>query len=167
MKGYRKYTTASILALCVAGITASPSAARSLTTTIDPSHGPIQLTSCRAALLLVSARGSYTRIDVSFTNTAKRPVSAVRFVFQETDAFGEPLQTDTVDRVGTFAPGVAIDSSGWTGANVWTGWVLSTKLNAVECSVQLVRFDDGSEWRGTPVHHGLYFPPTPSPTATP
>ncbi|MFY9739079.1 MAG: hypothetical protein WAK11_08485, partial [Candidatus Cybelea sp.] len=66
-----------------------------------------------------------------------------------------------------FAPGVAIDSSGWTGANVWTGWVASTKVDAVECSVEMIRFADGTEFRAAPVQHGLYFPPTPSPTWSP
>lgn len=105
--------------------------------------------------MLRSSRGSYTIIDVGFTNTAKQPIVAVRLVFRETDAFGMPLQTDTIDRTGTFAPGIAIDSSGWTGANVWSGWVASTKLNAVECSVEMVRFADGTEFRAAPVHFPL------------
>jgi len=117
--------------------------------------------------LLRSSRGSYAIIGVGFTNTAKQPVVAVRLVFRSLDAFGEPLQTDTVDRTGTFAPGVAIDASGWTGANVWSGWVASTKLDAVECSVEMIRFADGTEFRAAPVQHGLYFPPTPSPTWSP
>jgi hypothetical protein len=158
---------AGALALFVAAqvFATPPAVARGVATTIEPSHGPVEITSCRAALLWATNEGRLLRVWLDFKNSGDKTATAVRFVFRASDAFGQPLQSGTGDRLGSFSPGVLIANWLSSNAGVMTG--LPSNAANVTCRVEMVRFQDGSEWRGSYAPQGLYYPPTPSPTATP
>jgi hypothetical protein len=152
----RGFLIALSIVLLYQGAAVGPANARGIATTIEPSHGPVEITGCRASYAL-----TVLRVTVDFKNNGTKTATAVRFYFRATDAFGQPLQSGTPDRLGTFVPGVEIqDSSG-----VATG--LPANVASIVCRVEMVRFTDGTEWRGSYAPQGLYYPPTPSPTATP
>ncbi len=144
----------------IASIT--PASARTITTTIQPSHGPVQILGCRAALQPFATDEGYTLLVwLDFKNAGTKTATAVRFDFQASDAFGMPLQSATGDRLGTFAPDVVIQN--WLGSNAKAMTGLPRNVGKVACSVEMVQFSDGSQWRGVEAQPTLYYPPTPSP----
>ena len=140
--------------VCVLAL-ATPEAARGVATTIEPANGPVEITACRAAYGL-----GFVRVSVDFKNNGSKTATAIRCYFRATDAFGQTLASGTPDRLGTFAPGVAIENSSGSGS-------VAANVANVVCRVEMVRFADGSEWRGNYASTGLYYPPTPSPTSRP
>lgn len=99
-----------------------------------------------------------------FTNIAGKPIAAIRFAFRELDTFGEgPRYAGWVyDWNGDAGPDQSFRGNRAQGYNLSGGDVAQ-----VICSVQKVRFADGSIWSGNGVitpPGGLYYPPTPSPT---
>lgn len=147
----------TLLALCVFLMFAAPALARGVQTTIEPSHGPVEITRCRAGYLFGALSAA-----VDFTNHSSKTATAVRFYFRATDAFGQQFATNTPDRLGSFAPGVSIEDS----HGVIATTVPSNVAN-VSCKVEMVRFADNSEWRAADAMPSLYYPPTPSPTESP
>jgi hypothetical protein len=105
-------------------------------------------------------------VGFDFTNVSGRSISAIRFGFRELDTFGEgPDYAGFVnDWNGDVAPGQSFSGNKAQGYNLSGGDVAS-----VICSVRKVRFSDGSVWSNgdESTQPGLYYPPTPSPTAAP
>ena len=128
---------ASILALCTAWIIPGQAVARSIATTIEPSHGPVEITGCRAAYNALT--GLVVWLD--FKNAGTKTATAVRFFFRATDAFGQPLQSRSGDRLGTFSPGVVIQN--WQGSNAGVIAATGPTVANVVCRVEMVRFADG------------------------
>ena len=162
-------------------------AAQTLPTKVQSSgSSPVRIDSCRAALpsinrapegFLVSAlttkRNFYLAAAVDFTDISPLPLNAVRFVFDVQDTFNAVTQSLGLDSIGTYTPGVQIHArqnlAGTVGA-VEQENTASSPTNVI-CHVQFARFNDGRVWkwgdRSQPLTAGLYYPPTPSPTATP
>lgn len=153
----RNTTIALLLFIGATLLTPVTIQARTLHVTIEDVHGPIKMTGCRIGYV-----GGVLRADVDFRNDGTKTASAVRFAFRATDAFGYPYPTNTPDRLGSFAPDVDIQNSSGV---VATG--VPANIDSVVCKVEMVRFEDGSEWRAVDVQPTLYYPPTPSPTTSP
>jgi hypothetical protein len=108
---------------------------------------------------------------LDFTNVSQRAVTEVRFVLRIVDAIGRTEGSLTDDRAGPFAPGVAISRS--TGAPIASETPQANDAipasAKIVCSVQMVRFDDGSLWNegDGPVGSGVLVTPPPQPAATP
>ncbi|HEY1883528.1 MAG TPA: hypothetical protein VGG51_10860 [Candidatus Cybelea sp.] len=140
------------------------------TEVVTSGASPVRVDSCRAAL---SDSRLYIAAAVDFTNISPQPVNAVRFVFDVQDTFSAITQSMGLDWLGTFAPGVPIlarrNLAGTVGA-VGQENTASSPVNVI-CRVQYVRYADGRVWkdgdRTAPVAPGLYYPPTPAPSATP
>jgi hypothetical protein len=185
MLSHRRYRTASILALCIVSISPTAGrAAQALSVEIVSSGGtPVQIDNCRAAFIdkpgpgglvpsiLLTKHDFYIAAAVDFTNIAPQPLVAVRFTFDLEDTFNQTVQSLGLDWFGTFSPNVQINArrnlAGTVGAV--GGENASQGPVTLVCSVQYARYSDGRVWHkgdrsATP---GLYFPPTPSPTATP
>jgi hypothetical protein len=162
VRTYRRYGTTGAL-LFAAGIAwKSRASARTITTTIQPSHGPVQILGCRAALQPFTTDEGYTLLVwLDFNNAGTKTATAVRFDLQASDAFGMPLQSATGDRQGTFAPDVIIQN--WLGSNAKAMTGLLRNVGKVACSVEMVQLSDGSQWRGVEAQPTLYYPLTPSP----
>jgi hypothetical protein len=86
---------------------------------------------------------------VSFANASTRTVQAIRFLFTYYDAFDEPIQTFTADRVGEFAPGVAIEGASpeslLGASNCWSIIGRVPSLSKVSVETVKVRFGDNGE----------------------
>ena len=108
---------------------------------------------------------------LDFTNVGQRTVTEVRFVFRIVDAIGRTEGSLTDDKVGPFAPGVSIShSTGAPRASQTPQAINAVAASAkIVCSVQVVRFDDGSVWNDGdgPVGSGVLVTPPPQPAATP
>lgn len=141
-------------------------------TTIPESLAPIVIDQCVVSLRKTPT--GYVFLDsVDFSNISQRTATEVRFAFKVFDAngrIGPTVMED--DQVGRFAPGAAISHS--TAAPTDSGQAPQTidaipASSKVACSVQMVRFDDGSVWNygDEPVGSGAMFTPLPQPSATP
>jgi hypothetical protein len=142
---------------------------------IAGSAGPVRIDSCAAGYGKDTASAGIPFVNVSqtdtnligasygFTNVSQRPISTIRFAFRELDAFGEgpAYGVFVYDWNGMVQPGASYTANAAQGYNL-TGGDVAT----IVCSVQKVRFADGSVWDGGPsTQPGLYYPPTPSPPA--
>lgn len=160
--------------LCIAAIASFPllaGASTAIETTIPESGAPITIDRCDVMLRKTPA-GSVFSDDVDFTNVSQRAATEVRFRFEIVDAIGRTTGNLTDDKVGEFAPGVAISHS--TAAPTGSSQPQQTINNIpasskVVCMVQMVRFDDGSVWNegDGPVGTGTMITPPPQPSATP
>jgi hypothetical protein len=82
-----------------------------------------------------------------FTNTSDRTIDAVELKILIFDAFDTRIDTERVQKAGTFSPGVGIRVKRLFGTPIDYS-DLDTSSNAAKttCSVDKVRFDDGSLW---------------------
>jgi hypothetical protein len=159
---------------CIAATAATPllaGASVTIQTTIPDSVAPITIDQC--AVTLQKAAGGSTFSDyLDFTNISQRTVTEIRFSFRIVDAIGQTEDSVTDDRVGQFAPGIAISHStpaptAPSAAPRVIGAVPAS--SKIVCGVQVVRFDDGSIWNDGdgPVGSGTLVTPPPQPAATP
>lgn len=174
------------VALSIACATGAANASQTLTTEVTSSgSSPVRIDSCRAALLdkagpgglLVSALTTKRNYDIAaavdFTNISPQPLNAVRFVFDVQDTFNAVTQSLGLDSIGTYSPGIQIHArqnlAGTVGAVAQEN-TASSPINVI-CHVQFARYADGRVWKwgdqSQPMAPGLYYPPTPGPTATP
>ena len=94
---------------------------------------------------------------MTFTNTSDRTITAIRFGFttEQQSPFGNVPASEFVDRVGSFAPGVAIrpptkflgtvNQESPALANCWQG-LASNLRTELRITVLKVAYDDGSVW---------------------
>jgi hypothetical protein len=159
--------------LCIAAVASLPllaGASAAIETTIPESVAPITIDRCVVMLQKTPAGHAFSDY-LDFTNVGQRTVTEVRFAFRIVDAIGRTEGTLTDDKAGPFAPGIAISHS--TVAPVASE--TPQAINAIPasakivCSVQMVRFDDGSVWNDGdgPVGTGVLVTPPPQPAATP
>lgn len=140
-------------------------------TTIPDSVAPITIDRCAVSVQKTPAGYAFSDY-VDFTNVSQRTADEVRFAFRIVDAAGRTRSSLTDDKVGEFAPGIAIDHSSTAATNPSPRpqaiGVVPASAEVV-CSVQMVRFDDGSVWNfgDGPVGAGSIFTPPPQPSATP
>jgi hypothetical protein len=157
--------------LCIAGLASSPSlagASAAIETAIPESVAPITIDRC-AVMLQKTPTGYEFLDDLDFTNVSQRTAAEVRFAFRIVDAIGRTEGSLTDDKVGPFTPGVAIGHS--TAAPTISSEAPHAvgAMAKIVCSVQMVRFDDGSVWNDGdgPVGAGVLITPPPQPAATP
>ena len=148
------------LALVAYGLAALPAFARSVTTIIQPSHGPVQLAACRAAY-----ESEQLAVTVDFKNSGEKAATAVGFSFRAEDSFGQPLQYAQTKRSGSVAAGAEIDN--WQGWSVQLTGPVGANLADVTCTVESVHFSDGTDWHAADAQPPPDFPPTPNPEGTP
>jgi hypothetical protein len=144
-------------------------ASAAIETTIPESAAPITIDRCVVTLQKTPA-GQALLASVDFTNVSQRAATEVRFALRIVDAIGRTEGTLTDDKVGAFAPGIAISHS--TAAPMASETPLINAIPAsakIVCTVQMVRFDDGSVWNDGdgPVGSGVVVTPPPQPAATP
>jgi hypothetical protein len=163
--------------LSIAGATLIPLAAvgaTSLQSTIVQNGAPISIDRCVIALKNTAGVGTNDLLseDVGFTNVSQRTATQVRFAFEIVDASGLTERTLTGDKLGNFAPGTANSDSNELPGNrndmTQTVTALPSMAN-VRCSVQMVRFDDGSFWHegDGPAGDAVIYTPLPGPTPSP
>jgi hypothetical protein len=159
--------------LCIAAIASIPlltGASATIETTIPESVAPVTLDRC--TVMQQKAAVGYAFSDyVDFTNVSQRTATEVRFAFRIVDAIGRTEGSLTDDKVGRFAPGIAISHStapDVASATQQTIDALPASAKIV-CIVQMVRFDDGSLWNDGdgPVGTGVFVTPPPQPAETP
>ncbi|HEY6326699.1 MAG TPA: hypothetical protein VIW73_09350 [Candidatus Cybelea sp.] len=148
------------LAAVAIGLTALPAVARSISSIAEPNHGPVQISACRATY-----DSNQLIVSVDFKNTGDKIATSVAFSFTAEDAFGQSLRYLEGVRAGEVAPGAEIDN--WHGASVSLSGPVASDLSDVACSVQTVRFKDGSEWHAGASESVPGYPPTPNPDGTP
>jgi hypothetical protein len=146
-------------------------ASSAIETTIPQSAAPITLDRCVVTLQKAPAGNAFLDY-LDFTNVSQRTVTKVRFALRIVDAIGRTEGTLTDDQVGPFAPGVAIShsTSALTASDQTPQAINAIPASAkIVCSVQMVRFDDGSVWNDGdgPVGTGVLVTPPPQPAATP
>lgn len=160
--------------LSIAAMAAIPllaGASVTIQTTIPDSVAPIAIDRC--AVMLQAAPPGYTFSDyLDFTNVSQRTATEVRFAFRFVDAIGRTEGSVTEDRLGRFAPGVAVSHSTAAATAPSPAPQAIGAMRAspkIVCSVQMVRFDDGSVWNDGdgPVGSGPLVTPPPQPAATP
>jgi hypothetical protein len=146
-------------------------ASGALPTTIAQNGAPIAIDQCVAGLAKNSA-GYELSEYVDFTNISQRTATEARFGFEIADAIGQTLHIFADDREGSFGPAVPISHSGASPAGynqVWRTTTIVPSSAKILCSVQLVRFDDGSVWHDGdgPAGNADIFTPLPDPSTTP
>ena len=162
--------------LWIAGAALIPLAAgasTSLPTTIVENGAPISIDQCTAALQTTavgSTSGSLSE-SVDFSNVSQRTAVEVRFAFETDDASGRTERIVTGDKAGSFPPGIAINHSRAVAADVEVmRQTIDTVPNVTKvfCSVQMVRFDDGSVWHegDGPAGSAVIYTPLPGPSTT-
>lgn len=147
--------------------------AQALAVSVMPqNNSPIQISECFGGLTDtdVGNINYYVEQSVIFMNTSNRPVVAVRFKFDFYDAFSEHLGERYGTDTGTFSPGALIDHAHnhiggvmgyWSSINIWPS------ITAIRCSVDTVRFDDGSIWDAATARPLATPTPHPIPRGTP
>ena len=162
------------LCLCVAAIVLIPllaAASTAVETTIPESVAPITIDRCDVVMQKTPA--GYALLDeLDFTNVSQRTVTAVRFAFRIVEGTGLSGRSLTDDRVGRFAPGMAISRSTPAPRSSSAPLQLNSAPLAsakIVCTVAMVRFDDGSVWNDGdgPVGTGVLVTPPPQPAPTP
>jgi len=154
----------------MASIPLLAAASSTIETTIPESVAPITLDRCVVMPRKTPAGYAFSD-NLDFTNVSQRTVTEVRFALRIVDAIGRTDGSLTDDKVGPFAPGVSISHS--NGAPI--AGETPQAINAIPasakivCSVQMVRFDDGTIWNDGdgPVGTGVLVTPPPQPAATP
>jgi hypothetical protein len=137
----------------------------SVPTTIAESAAPISIDRCAAVLQARAGGGREIANNIDFTNVSQKTATEVQFALRVLDADGMPQRTLTDDRVGHFSPGVPMMDPIATHESIDA---LPTSAT-ISCSVQMVRFDDGSVWHegDGPMGSGSLFTPPPQAPATP
>jgi|HubBroStandDraft_1064217.scaffolds.fasta_scaffold222519_2 hypothetical protein len=159
--------------LCIVATALMPllaGASAAIPTTIPVSVAPITIDQC--VVMAQKTPAGYAFSDyVDFTNVSQRTVTDVRFTLRLVDAIGRTGGSLTDDKVGRFAPGVAISHSTTPASASETPQTIDALPASakVVCSVAMVRFDDGSVWNDGdgPVGTGVLVTPPPQPAATP
>ena len=123
---------------------------------------PVQINHCEWQFENPNEDDYNIRAGVSFTNVSTMAATAVKFTFVYRDAFGNTvntLGTGSGTITGVFSPGVLIqprralngvmqiNSERYPNSPVWELYNFSGKdVTDVSCSVNSVRFEDGSVW---------------------
>ena len=143
----------------------------SLQSTIVQNGAPIVIDRCVILLKPVGAASTTESLweDVGFTNISQQTVTQIRFNFEIVDASGFNERVVTGDKLGGFAPAVAIDDlDGNLADSDYMKQTVGALPRAVRalCRVQMVRFDDGSIWRegDGPAGNADIYTPLPGPT---
>ncbi len=134
--------------------------ARSITAIVEPSHGPIQLSACRA-----SFEADQLTVSVDFKNTGEKIADNVGFSFSAEDPFGQQLQYSLRQHKGDVAPAAEIDN--WQAESVGLTGPIGSDIGDVRCALRSVHFKDGTAWSGGADESTNGYPPTPNPDGTP
>jgi hypothetical protein len=141
------------IVLIAAILAAWPGSAAAQVTAPDASGSPVAVTSP----FVIPWHHDTVLACVTFTNTSDRPITAVRFGLTtvQQDPLGSVPANEFVDRLGSFAPGVAIrpptkflgtvNSTSPALANCWQS-VASNIKTELRITVLKVVYDDGSVW---------------------
>jgi hypothetical protein len=134
----------------VAGAQATDPAAGS-----SPSGSPIQISSP----FVIPWHHDTELACMTFTNVSDRPIKAVRFGLTTTqdNPLGSTPENDTIDRIGSFAPGVAIrpptkflgtvNSNSAALANCWETTATNVNLKSeLHITVLKVVYNDDTVW---------------------
>lgn len=115
---------------------------------IPQPDAPVSITTCTLEKQAVElARGVYVHgvnFGVEFKNESGKSAVAVMFQFTMSDSFGTVLDTRLRESLGTFSPGVVVGNIHWLEVDSWP------TLGEMGCSVQRVRFQDGTIWTSEP-----------------
>jgi hypothetical protein len=161
--------------LSIAGATLIPLTAFGSTgvqSTIVQNGAPIAIDRCVVVLKNASGAEANESLseDVGFTNVSQRTATQVRFGFEIVDASGLTELTVMGDKLGSFAPGMAINDSNETPASEYIRQTVSALPHVAKalCKVQMVRFDDGSIWHegDGPAGSSVMYTPLPGPSPT-
>jgi len=139
----------AFLALLIALAIGGSASASDVAIYVIPQPGtPISITSCTLKKQAVQlARGVYVHgvnFGVEFKNDSAKSAVAVMFQFTMSDGFGTVLDTRLRESLGSFSPGVVVGNIHWLEVDSWP------TLAEMGCSVQRVRFQDGTIWTSTP-----------------
>jgi hypothetical protein len=141
------------IGLVAAILVVSPASAAAQVTAPEASGSPVAITSP----FVIPWHHDTMLACVTFTNTSDRAITAVRFGLTtvQQDPLGSEPANEFVDRLGSFAPGVAIrpptkflgtvNSSSAALANCWQS-VASNIKTELRITVLKVVYDDGSVW---------------------
>ncbi|MFY9780626.1 MAG: hypothetical protein WAJ85_08960 [Candidatus Baltobacteraceae bacterium] len=135
---------AAAAALLFANATLAPASAADtqLSTQIIPqSDAPIAIDRCQAYL---HNDGNFVDEDADFTVHATQAVTAVRLLFDYFSPFGNHLGAQYGTITGSWKPGASVKGNGWQSANQWAA------VYAVRCSVDAIKYEDGSTWMAQP-----------------
>jgi hypothetical protein len=148
------------LAVFAVSAVALPAMARSLTTIVEPSHGPIQISACRA-----NFDADQLTVSVDLNNTGEKAVSRVGLSFTVEDPFGQQLQYALRQREGDVSPGA--DVNNWPAWSVGLTGPIASNVGDVKCTLESVHFKDGSDWNAAADDSTNGSAPTPNPQGTP
>jgi hypothetical protein len=119
------------------------------TTISSPPGAPVAISYCTAwTYPLDDGPQSHIAVGADFTNVTDKPIASVRFKFALETKFKEPIGNLYTDDDGTFSPQAVIQRSNhsgrpWNFLNVWGN------VGAATCSLDAVRFADGSVWKAS------------------
>ena len=131
---------AAAAAVLFAAATLVPAAAadQDLTTQIvSQTDAPVSIDTCHGYL---HQDGSFVDEDADFTIRSATSVSAVRLLFDYYSPFGNHLGSQHGTITGSWKPGASVKGNGWQSANQWAA------VYAVRCSVDAVKYADGTTW---------------------
>jgi hypothetical protein len=139
----------SLFILSAMLLVASPILAdQSITTHIaSQPNSPVSISYCEARLTdSESGLANYTlNLGADFTDGWTQPAAAVRVRFSLKDAFGAGLHDIGGTSVGPFPIAKKVSAAGtngWDTINVW-----SNTIDSVTCSIDSVKFADGTIWK--------------------
>jgi hypothetical protein len=118
---------------------ASASAADTDLTTqiVTQSAAPVSIDKCQGYL---HQDGGFVDEDADFTVRSAQAVTAVRLLFDYYSPFGNHLGSQYGTITGSWKQGASVKGNGWQSANTWAA------VYTVHCSVDAVKFEDGSTW---------------------
>ncbi|MGP6188477.1 MAG: hypothetical protein ACLPSH_00015 [Vulcanimicrobiaceae bacterium] len=131
---------AGLAAVLFAGLGVAPAAAADqdvTTQTLTQTDAPISIDKCQGYL---HQNGDFVDEDADFTIKGDQGVTAVRLLFDYYSPFGNHLGSQFGTITGTWKAGTSVKGNGWQSANQWA------VVYAVRCSVDAVKFADGSSW---------------------
>jgi hypothetical protein len=148
-------------------------ASTNIQTTISLNGAPISLDRC--TVVLPNSAGGDTNKSLSelvdFTNIGQRTATQIHFAFEIVDAIGRTLHTITADEPGRFAPGIPVNDAKLLPTDNDAQQSIDTVPSGgkVVCSVQMVHFDDGSDWHegDGPAGNAAVYTPLPAPSESP
>jgi len=146
----------------VPAVTGQTNTALQVSIAIQPTS-PIGITNCFAGLADTSVGNVdyYVWESVQFVNVADATVTAIRFRFDLSTSFDEPLTSLFGTMDGEFSHGVNIDkahapigtiTADWSNINIWPG------AHQIVCSVDTVRFANGQIWKAKPSQRANLLP---------
>lgn len=147
----------------------STTAATSVTATIPESVAPVSIDRC-VAQTQSGTDGDVLVQVVDFTNVSQRTATEIRFELKIDDAMGLPQRVLTAERDGRFAPGIPFTQQTMIPRDADGQSAIALPGSAkMLCEVQMVRFDDGTQWNqgDGPVGNGTMFTPPPQAPPTP